>query len=456
MLQYLSNTWKKWPYKGITYAVLAVIIVILLALLMMRGGKKAATEATVSPLPHVQATSLQDLSKAATIDTVTSIQLANSAPLVARLGGRVTNIYGPLGSSVRSGAIVVDIDGGSEANPARVQEENASILLGLFQDISTQTQASLNSSIALATNSLNAAKAGATITKDIQKKNEQLGVNGVHQAEVARDKALDAGDDFLIRSADVGVDAAKLAATQAVLAGRLANRQTADAVKQAQQNLVSAQIAKQETLATLASQKAGLEAQLRSASEQVKLMRVTAPIAGEVSRLSVQVGDFVHPGDVVGEVHGGNNATATIFIPNGARKQLYVGQQLHVVVDGKDIIGKVSALSASAGSDTALWQVNIAIADSVQPHSTVTVKLPITSQAAGTVFVPLDAINVRQSGAMILTVTDGVVAEHLFTPIHYYDKFVEGTVDLPASALIITNGNRTLREGDHVTIESNS
>ena len=455
MLQTISNTWKKWPYKGITYAVLLGIILILIALIAMRGGKAVAPEASVSPEQKVEAKTLEALSKTATIDTTTSVQLANSAPLIARLGGRVTAIYGTLGSRVRAGSIVVDIDGGTEANPARVQEENASILLGLFTDIQNQTEASLNSSIALATNSLSAAKAGSTITAAIQSKNRDLATNGINQAQVARDKALDVGDDFVIRSADVGVDAAKLAATQALLAQRLSSRQTSDAVKQAQQNLASATIAKNQTLATLASQKAGLEAQLRSSAEQVKLMRVTAPLSGEVSRLSVQVGDFVHPGDVVGEVFGGNNATATLFIPSGARTGLYVGQSLDVAIDGETKVGTISALSASAGADTALWQVNVALKGAVQAHSTVTVKLPIMAQNSGTVFVPLDAVNVRQSGAVVLTVKDGVVSEHSFTPVHYYSNYVEGSVDIPSDAVVITSGNRTLRDGDHVSVESN-
>ncbi|MEO6077903.1 MAG: HlyD family efflux transporter periplasmic adaptor subunit [Candidatus Andersenbacteria bacterium] len=456
MFQYLSNTWKKWPYKGITYSVLIGIIVILIILIAIRGGSKAPAEVIASPLPAVQAQSLRDISASATIDTVTSVELSNSAPLVARLGGRVTAVYGQLGSRVRAGSIVVDIDGGTEANPARIQQENASILLGLFQDIQTQTEASLNSSIALATNSLQAAKVGSAITKEIQIKNGALATNAVDQAQVTRDKALDADVDLLIRSANIGVDAAKLAAKQASLASALTNRQTSDAVKQATQNLAGAQIAKSQTLASLASQKAGLEAQLRSASEQVKLMRVTAPLSGEVSRLSVQVGDFVHPGDVVGEVYAGGSAKATIFVPSGVQKQLRIGQSVDVLIDGATVQGRISALSRSAGASTALWQVNIAIASAVTSHSTVTVKLPITPGESDTVFVPLDAINVRQNGTVLLTVADGVVAEHSFIPVHYYHSYVEGRVDVPETALIVINGNRTLRTGDKVTIDSNS
>jgi membrane fusion protein (multidrug efflux system) len=456
MFQYLSNIWKKWPYKVITYIILIGIIIALVILMALRGGNKASIEATASPLPGVQAQSLRDLSASATIDTVTSVELSNSAPLIARLGGRVTAVYGQLGSRVRAGSIVVDIDGGTEANPARIQQENASILLGLFQDIQTQTEASLNSSIALATNSLQATKAGSAITKEIQVKNGALAANAVDQAQVTRDKALDADQDLLIRSANIGVDAAKLAAKQASLASALSNRQTSDAVKQAQQNLAGAQIAKGQTLASLASQKAGLEAQLRSASEQVKLMRVVAPLSGEVSRLSVQVGDFVHPGDMVGEVYAGGSAKATIFVPNGVQKQLHIGQSVDVVIDGSTVQGRISAVSRSAGADTALWQVNISITSAVTPHSTVTVRLPIISGGSNTVFVPLDAVNVRQSGTVILTVEGGVVAEHSFTPVHYYNSYVEGQVDVPDTALIITNGNRTLRTGDKVTVESNS
>ncbi|MCH8285441.1 hypothetical protein IIB79_02815, partial [candidate division KSB1 bacterium] len=65
--------------------------------------------------------SLSELVKGVTIEKVATIKPAIGAPLIARTGGRVTGINFNLGDTVRAGQLIISIDTGVEANPARVQ-----------------------------------------------------------------------------------------------------------------------------------------------------------------------------------------------------------------------------------------------------------------------------------------------------------------------------------------------
>lgn len=452
MFTTLSNRWRQWPYKGWTLLVLIALIILFVVLtITSRGSGTDGARDKEKVLPEVRVETIDEIARKATIDTTTNFELVNAAPLISRLGGRVTSINASLGSSVRLGQIVVGIDGAGEANPARVQVTNASISLGLFGAIESQTRASLDNAVAIAKSSFDSARAGKALNAEIQRKNKDMAENSVDIARANQEKSVTADDDILIRTANLAVNAAKLAQDQAQLAERVSLNQNADAVTMAQKNLAGAQIARNQTLANLASQKAGLEAQMRSAAEQVKLMQIIAPLSGEVSRLTVKVGDFVRPGDQIGEVAATGNARGTIFVPRAVRDGLRVGQVITLTIDGQETDGVVHAIAASPSATSSLWQIDITTSKSVHPNSTVIVSLPIVSATAGATFIPLDALNVREGSVVVFTLDENdIVHEHEFVPIHYYNQLVEGKTDLPITSRIVVSGNRTLRDGDHV------
>ncbi len=451
MFTTLSNRWRQWPYKGWTLLVLIILIFVFIGLILASGRAETPVKEQEKAIPEVAVQTIGEIAQKATVDTTTTFELVNAASLVSRLGGRVTAIHASLGSRVRTGQVVIAIDGGGEANPAQVQATNASISLGLFGAIENQTRASLDNAVAIAKSSFDSARTGKTLNAQIQQKNQVIAENSVDLARVNQEKTAEVGDDILTRSANISVNAAKLAQDQAQLAQRVSLNQNADAVKLSQKNLAGAQIARNQTLATLASQKAGLEAQLRSASEQVKLMQVIAPLSGQVSRLTVKVGDFVRPGDQVGEVASIGNAKGTIFVPRAVRDGLKVGQVITLKIDGQETSGFIQAIAASPSATSSLWQVDISTREAVNPNSTVTVSLPITTATASATFVPLDSLNVREGSIVIFTVdANDIVHEHAFVPIHYYNQLVEGKTDVPLDVKIVVSGNRTLRDGDHV------
>ncbi len=454
MFTYISNKWRAWQYKGWTYIGLFVLIALFIGLIIAaKSQEKQVVEEQKKAFPEVHVLTQYEISHQATIDTTTSFTSQSAAPLIARLGGRVTAVYAPLGTRVSAGQVVAAIDGGSEANPAQVQTENAAISLGLFAEIENQTRASLNNAVAIAKDSFLSAKAGKVTSAQIQQKNQLLAESAVDGAQLNREKSISANDEILIKSANLAVSASKITQDQAQLARTAALRQSADAVVLSQKGLAAAEIARSQTLASLASQKAGLTAQLRSAQEQVKLMQITSPLSGAVSRLTVSVGDYITPGTQVGEVAVEGNAKATIFIPEAVKKSLHVGQEIPLTINNQEKKGRVQAIATAPSAVSSLWQVDIVTSEKSAPNSTVVVSLPIWQESAGSTFVPLDALNVREGNIVVCTVdAEGIVHEHVFLPIHYYSQIVEGTVDLPKGAHVIVSGNRSLKEGDHVRV----
>ncbi len=454
MFTYLSQRWAAWPYKGWTLiALLAAIFVIVGLTISNLTQQGTVGEEKQKPLPEVMVQTASEIASTATIDTTTNLEVSGAAPLISRTGGRVTAIRARLGSKVAPGQIIVEIDGGTEANMAQVQAAAASRSLALFADIETQTKASLDNAVGIAQNSFNAARAGKTITTEMQSKAQQLAETSVDQAQIAREQTVAGNENLLIRSANIGVEAAKLAQDQAQLAQRLALQQVSDGVLQAQRGLAAAQIARSQTLASLASQKEGIASQLRIAAEQVKMMQIASPVYGEVARLNVQVGDFIAPGSTVGEVASRGNARVTIFVPETVRNSLTIGQEIDITVDGQKKAGIVQEVATTPSGASSLWQVNITTTEALSSNSTVTVSLPLSQKKTGTVFIPLDALNVREAGTVVLTVGgDNTIVEHAFTPVHYYNDVVEGTADISAEDKIVVSGNRVLRQGDKVTI----
>jgi len=185
---------------------------------------------------------------------------------------------------------------------------------------------------------------------------------------------------------------------------------------------------------------------------------VKSSVAGQIGRLDVRVGDFVSAGQVVGETTAFEGAQVTISVSAGVRFKLSVGQELEMDAGDQTIYGTIAGLADASSTDVPLWQVDIVVTgtnEPIHPGQLVSVKLPVGPVESGRVFIPLDAVTVRQEGVVLFTVDDeGVVDEKVVEVAGFAADFVEGQVDLDREALVVVGGNRTLRSGQRVEISS--
>ena len=394
------------------------------------------------------------------IEKVGTIEPVVGAPLVARAGGRVSAVEVALGEEVRAGRVVVSIDAGAEANPARVQLTAVQAALGQIDSIESEAVKAGENGVKMAKLAVEAAKAGQTLTAAQLVKSKEQADLGVRQAELAYNDAVEAEQrvDQVVRAADIGLKAAKLAQSQVAITQKLTARQTSDGIKQAEQSLAAARQTIDKIHVDIQAQRIGLQGQALAAAEQVKLAQVISPVAGQVTSLTVKIGDFVRPGQEVGEVIAFEGARISLNITTGVRESLAVGDQVEISAKGQEFTGVVAQLASAPRTDMALWQVEVFVSGTpevVHPGDLVTVRLPVKFGSYGSRFIPLDVVVVRQDGIVLMTVNaEGVVQERIVIPIAYTGDYIEGKIEIEDSEEVIIQGQRVLRAGDTVKFGS--
>lgn len=169
----------------------------------------------------------------------------------------------------------------------------------------------------------------------------------------------------------------------------------------------------------------------------------------------------MQPGQIVGEVTAFEGARITVNVSTGVRHQLNLGQFIPVRAGQGEFTAEIVQLADGPSAKSTLWQVEMFVAatpEIVQPGDLVTVKLPVGQfENSETVFIPLDAVTIRQTGVILFTVGAGdIVAEHVVAVTGFISDFVEGVVDIEGDAMVVIEGNRLLRSGDVVSIRSGS
>lgn len=456
---YVQNWWKQWPWKLPTLVALVLIIVLLVSVsLSKRGSEEGVKEKENQAGKTVTVQSFSELSQQSTIDQPAIIKAASSAPLIARTGGRVTAVSANLGDKVSAGATIASIDGGIEANPTRTQVAGLSRSLVVFNDIEKAAIQAADTAIQIAEINRQATDKSKPLNTEAANVARRIADNSFRQAELTRNDAKETGNDTLIRSAEIAYNAASFAQDQATVSRQLVTQQGASSLKLAEQSEVNARQAKERVIAEMSSQRSQLTTQLGVAREQVRMQQVTAPLSGTIVRLSVKPGDYVTPGQQVGEVNALAGAKITLDVSEGVRNALEVGRVIDIVADKQTFTGEVTNLATAPNSATSLWQVEVYVASTplvVHPNQTVVVKLPIGLSSSDTHFVPLDAVTVRQNGIVMFTVNaDNTVQENVLEVVGYDSNYVEARVAIPSDARVVVKGNRDLRQGDAVTIKT--
>jgi hypothetical protein len=177
---------------------------------------------------------------------------------------------------------------------------------------------------------------------------------------------------------------------------------------------------------------------------------------GELTALRVQAGDFVQPGEDVGEVNALAGAVVSLHVPAGVRDRVDPESEVRVTHERGDFSGVVREVASSPSSTTGLWQLDVYVAATpfvIHPGEIVSVYLPVGSVLSDTYFLPLNAVTIRQEGARIFTLEgDDRVSAHEVAIVAFHGDFVEVRMDIPPDARIIIEGNRTLADGDVVRL----
>jgi RND family efflux transporter MFP subunit len=143
-------------------------------------------------------------------------------------------------------------------------------------------------------------------------------------------------------------DARKLAASRGAISREDAARNELDF------------IATRGRLAQLQTQKAREKLELQLAEADRQQRRLVAPVAGVVTKVGIDVGEWAKPGDTLVELVDASVLHLRVNLPAAAARTLKQGQVLPVAIDGGEAVnGSVSFISPVTDASSGLVEVRV-------------------------------------------------------------------------------------------------
>jgi membrane fusion protein, multidrug efflux system len=255
-------------------------------------------------------------------------------PVLAKVGGYVTQVNGDENTHVKEGDTIVVIDDAEYR--ARLAEQVAN---------------------------LQAAEAAVGYR----------GQTGQAEAQVHTAEGQDAAAGAQIAAAQANADkaASDLKRTRQLADQQIVSRQQLDAAQAtsdaARATLIAAQKQAAATGATVTNAEAGVrlasarlalaKAQEQDAALQESYTRITAPVSGYLSRKEVEVGQLVQPGQTLFTIVADTGVWVTANYKETQLNTIRIGQKVAFNVDaygGKEFTGTVESIAAATGAKFAL------------------------------------------------------------------------------------------------------
>ena len=322
----------------------------------------------------------------------------------SRIGGQVVKVAVGENQMVKQGDLIAELD----PKDYQVAVENAEAALASAQ--ANAAAANVNVPITTVNTGSNLSSAGADVSgaqasmaqagKQIEAAQARVAQavanNTKAQADLERYKPLVEKDVISKLQFDAAVAAA--AATKAALADARANEQAAteglkvahQREKQAQAQFKSAQTGPQQVAAQSARAKQALaqvaqaQAQLDQAKLNLSYTKIVAPVAGIITRKSVEINQNVSTGQNLLTLVSLEDLYVTANFKETQLKHMAAGQTAEIEVDatGKTYHGKVTQIGGATGSVLSLFPPENATGNYVKVVQRVPVRLDFDNLAS--------------------------------------------------------------------------
>ena len=280
---------------------------------------------------------------------------SNAVPVLSRIAGYIDSVGVSDYADVKQGQLVLKLD-----------DREAQLAVSQAQADLAQAQADLATAKASLTtigSSENVASTNAAVLRTRLDKAEN---------DLKRDEALYADGAITRRQLDDSRANVTTARSQ-VVAG---NAQTSQASTQT--STATAQIQKAQAL--IETRKAALE----KAKLQLTYANVYAPASGKIGKTSLQVGQFIQPGQPLFTVVNNEQFWLVANFKETQLKNLKVGQPVEIKIDGypdRKITGKITSFSEATGAATSLLPPDNASGNYIKVTQRVPVKIDFDNVA---------------------------------------------------------------------------
>lgn len=280
---------------------------------------------------------------------------SNATPVLSRIAGYIDSVAVSDYSDVKAGQLVVKLD-----------DREAQLAVSQAQADLAQAEADLataRASLKTIGSSENVASANVDVLRTRLQKAE---------SDLRRDEALYADGAITKRQLDDS-RANVVTARSQVVAG---NTQTTQA--SVQTSTAAAQIQKAQAL--IETRKAALE----KAQLQLTYANVYAPASGKVGKTSLQVGQFLQPGQPLFTIVNNEQFWIVANFKETQLKNLKIGQPVEIKIDGypdRKITGKITSFSEATGARTSLLPPDNASGNYIKVTQRVPVKIDLDNVA---------------------------------------------------------------------------
>lgn len=185
---------------------------------------------------------------------------------------------------------------------------------------------------------------------------------------------------------------------------------------------------------------------------------VVAPLSGKITQSFITQGETVSAGQQLATVGSGQAVKLQFFVEEDILRKINLGQTVTVKNnENKEVLGKITGLSPQADGLSKRFLVEASPADSgagdFSLGTVVNVVISLEKKSgAGAVVLPLAAVEIGQNGNAVFVIDNGRAKRTPVEIVKISGETAEIKTTLPASAVIITEGNKLLREGDAVVL----
>jgi len=183
---------------------------------------------------------------------------------------------------------------------------------------------------------------------------------------------------------------------------------------------------------------------------------IISPLKGTISAISVIDGETVVPGQPVITVSQLDNIKVQFYIEPESLLEIKAGQPVTIKDDkGSIYAGIISAVSPQADpiSRRFLAEAKLENSTGLFLGTIVNVEFSLVKTAGGNdyLILPLAAVNVGQAGNNIFIIENNRAKKIPVEIFQVLGEYVRIKVDLPLEAVIITDGNKLIQDGELVS-----
>lgn len=189
--------------------------------------------------------------------------------------------------------------------------------------------------------------------------------------------------------------------------------------------------------------------------KQVEYSTITAPIAGRVESVDVDVYDRVNQSAQLCVIAGEGQNSITFYVTQRMMQNLKTGDELEISKNGTTYTGNITEISNMVDASTGLFKVkgDMTGSDEIAIGSTVKIEL-VTERAENAMLVPIDAIYYSGGNAYVYLYEDGK-AKMTSVEVGIYDsENAQILSGLNADDMVVSTWSSNLYEGADIRLKS--